>query len=370
MANILSNGDIVPCCYFYDASIKLGNINEQPFTELWNGEKCREFRKCLFQEKQSIERCNNCYVNFKMVENGWIPESIDLKENSFIALKEKIKNKLRPTPLWPVLRFGKRTVFSGLELLKKIKQTNAGQAVFAKTVEFLPSQTHTIRLPLETDVAEGWKSYGIFNGATRNLKNLECHVSELSPGKRPHQPHTHEEEEILIVLSGEAELVIVNSRDNTEKIQPMAPGSFVYYPAQHKHTIRNHGNESTAYLMFKWLSNERKNNEILDMSIVELPQKLDPNLHYGNFDTTMLIDSGTSYLSKLHSHITTLEPDRGYPPHADPYDVCIVVLRGRVLTLDKEVGENGVIFYAAGEPHGIKNIGTVPAKYLVFEFHK
>ncbi len=38
-------------------------------------------------------------------------------------------------------------------------------------------------------------------------------------------------------------------------------------------------------------------------------------------------------------------------------------------TLGEQVGPNGVIFYAAGEPHGMKNVGDGPAVYLVFEFH-
>lgn len=28
-----------------------------------------------------------------------------------------------------------------------------------------------------------------------------------------------------------------------------------------------------------------------------------------------------------------------------------------------------VIYYPAGEKHGIKNVGDTPARYLVFEFH-
>jgi hypothetical protein len=31
------------------------------------------------------------------------------------------------------------------------------------------------------------------------------------------------------------------------------------------------------------------------------------------------------------------------------------------------VGPNGVIFYAAGEMHGMRNIGEAPARYPVFE---
>jgi hypothetical protein len=40
-----------------------------------------------------------------------------------------------------------------------------------------------------------------------------------------------------------------------------------------------------------------------------------------------------------------------------------------VETLGEEAGPNSVVFYAAGEKHGMRNVGDVPARYLVFEFH-
>ncbi|MGB6680380.1 MAG: glycosyltransferase, partial [Candidatus Bathyarchaeia archaeon] len=73
---------------------------------------------------------------------------------------------------------------------------------------------------------------------------------------------------------------------------------------------------------------------------------------------------------KLHCHITTMQPGAGYAPHADSYDVAILLLEGTVETLGQRVSSQAVIFYAAGEPHGIKNIGDIPACYLVFEFHR
>jgi hypothetical protein len=45
------------------------------------------------------------------------------------------------------------------------------------------------------------------------------------------------------------------------------------------------------------------------------------------------------------------------------------VLEGTLETLGTKVGQDSVIFYAAGEPHGMRNVGDVPAVYLVFEFH-
>jgi hypothetical protein len=59
----------------------------------------------------------------------------------------------------------------------------------------------------------------------------------------------------------------------------------------------------------------------------------------------------------------------GYPEHIDEHDVAIIVFSGVVETLGQRAGPAGSIYYAAGEPHGLRNVGSEPARYLVFEFH-
>jgi hypothetical protein len=81
------------------------------------------------------------------------------------------------------------------------------------------------------------------------------------------------------------------------------------------------------------------------------------------------MEGPTECLGKLHSHLTELQPDAGYEPHRDAHDVALVVLDGSVETLDQRVDPVSVVYASAGELHGMRNIGTVPARYLVFEFH-
>ncbi len=82
-----------------------------------------------------------------------------------------------------------------------------------------------------------------------------------------------------------------------------------------------------------------------------------------------IFESPTLYLHKLHCHITVLKPGAGYPPHGDTHEVAIFTVNGTVETLGQRVGPNSVIFYTADEPHGMKNVGAIPATYVVFEFH-
>lgn len=237
----------------------------------------------------------------------------------------------------------------------------------------LSSSINNLNLPLEEDPRMGWKPYPLFSGSTRCMDNFSSHVSVLSPGITPHEPHAHAEEELLILLSGEADIVvpdgISHSNETRERIRP---GSFVYYPAFKLHTIHNAGREPATYLMFKWRAEgASKNDWPLEASV----------FHYGNggahigsesFKGTFhrkILDDPTGYLRKLQCHVTTLQFGAGYSPHSDPYDVALLLISGTVETMGQRVGPHSVIFYATGEPHGIMNVGEATACYLVFEFH-
>ena len=225
--------------------------------------------------------------------------------------------------------------------------------------------------PLEEN-AGGWNKYPIFNGSTPAMKKLGSHVSVLSAGTTPHPPHAHVEEELIIMLSGEAEIVSLddpNSDDSTRVT--FKPGAFVYHSAYHRHTIRAVGPDPATYLIFKWTNeSEASDAPELESSVVRFDDGTNGATKRSNgWTRKRLLDSPTRYLRKLHCHLSVLEPGAGYRPHADPYDVAILVLEGTLETLGRRVGRHGVIFYAAGEPHGMENVGPSPASYLVFEFH-
>jgi mannose-6-phosphate isomerase-like protein (cupin superfamily) len=236
----------------------------------------------------------------------------------------------------------------------------------------LTSLTRALNLPLEGDQQTGWKPYLLFSGSTSFMDSFSCHVSVLSPGIIPHQPHEHVEEELLIMISGEVDLVIPDTVNGTETRTRIRSGGFVYYPAFKRHTIHNTGPEPATYLMFKWHKE----------GAPEADGRLETTILRYNDDATdidpkpaqevvykEILDGPTAYLSQLQSHVTTLQQGSGYEPHSDEYDVAILLLRGTVKTLGQTVEAHSVIFYAAGEPHGMTNLDDCNAFYLVFEFH-
>ena len=227
---------------------------------------------------------------------------------------------------------------------------------------------HEANAPLNVDPATGWKPHFIFDGSTCNLQHLTVHASVLSPNCCPHPPHAHPEEEILLVLDGEAVCVIP---DNGEQYDPrtevLRSGEFVYYPAYQYHTICNASDRQLVYIMMKWRGRIACDSYQWSAPVIR-PETFVPK-DGEHFATRGLMEFPTSYLAKLHAHQSVLLPRGGYDPHVDEHDVAIIVLSGILETCGRTFGPNSFMLHSAGAAHGIRNVGKDAARYVVFEFH-
>jgi XRE family transcriptional regulator, regulator of sulfur utilization len=86
-----------------------------------------------------------------------------------------------------------------------------------------------------------------------------------------------------------------------------------------------------------------------------------------------VFDSPTATLDRFESHITTLNP--GEAPHAahqHPEEEVIILKEGTLEVMQNgqtnRVETGGVIFCAANEPHGWRNVGTNRAVYYVVKW--
>ena len=227
-----------------------------------------------------------------------------------------------------------------------------------------------VNLPLPENKTGGWAPYHLFKGPTPSLAFMSCHVSVLSPGCCPHPPHSHIEEELLIVLDGEADIEIAASPDDASpRVEMLAPGQFSYYPAWQHHTIRNRSTRPVTYMMFKWTGNMPARSGGQSAGIFDYRGQLAAE-DVRPFALRTLLDSPTGWLNRLHCHVTRLKPGAGYAPHIDNYDVAIVMLAGKVETIGQILAPCDVVFYGAGELHGMRNISNETAIYLVFEFER
>jgi quercetin dioxygenase-like cupin family protein len=234
----------------------------------------------------------------------------------------------------------------------------------------VPSRIDQLVLPLAADHDTGWKPYYQYEGPIKNANFLSCHVSILIGGQSPHPPHSHPEEEILLMLSGEADVILPQwrSEDGRHELRLRA-GQFVYYPAQFLHTLRAVGPGPATYVMFKWRARAQPGDAHLPFGHFDASRESFQDRPSVEFDYRLLFEGPTAHLEKLHAHVSKLAPGAGHAPHAHAYEAAMVVLEGELETLGGRVTENGLVYYSGGETHSIRNPGGDAARYVVFEFH-
>ncbi len=91
LANIAADGTVVTCCYDYDNKLAAGNIREEPFHSIWNGEAARAIGKRVWSDMDSIPRCRDCDINFELSSGGWFPEYIDFTAGPVDRIRRKVK---------------------------------------------------------------------------------------------------------------------------------------------------------------------------------------------------------------------------------------------------------------------------------------
>lgn len=74
----------------------------------------------------------------------------------------------------------------------------------------------------------------------------------LEPGKTPHAPHTHAEEEVMIIESGNGEIFCDG------KTTKIGPGSVMFTTPNASHGIKNTGETPIVFYYIKWIGKDSK----------------------------------------------------------------------------------------------------------------
>jgi quercetin dioxygenase-like cupin family protein len=80
-----------------------------------------------------------------------------------------------------------------------------------------------------------------FTVRTPTLERLEVHVTTLNPGKSPHPPHRHPNEEMIIIQQGTVEALI------NGEWKRVGPGSVIFFASNQLHGLRNVGTDTAVY---------------------------------------------------------------------------------------------------------------------------
>ena len=85
-----------------------------------------------------------------------------------------------------------------------------------------------------------------YDGQTEQLKSMTAGSLRLNAGATPHPPHTHPEEEFMLITEGTGEITIDG------KVTKVGPGVMMYCAANKSHGILNTGKTPLLFYFWKW----------------------------------------------------------------------------------------------------------------------
>jgi XRE family transcriptional regulator, regulator of sulfur utilization len=107
--------------------------------------------------------------------------------------------------------------------------------------------------PKKTDVGERRE---VVQQPTRTLDELEMHITTLNPHTASHAPHTHPNEEMVILKEGTLQ-AHVNGR---EIVLPV--GGVLFFASMQPHAVQNVGDVPATYYVINWASPGTKRKRI------------------------------------------------------------------------------------------------------------
>jgi (S)-ureidoglycine aminohydrolase len=96
-----------------------------------------------------------------------------------------------------------------------------------------------------TNTGKGYRR-DFFNRATSQLAQFEMHTTALDADSVSHAPHTHVQEEIILILRGNVTMHI------GDDFYPASPGDVVFLPSLVPHALMNTGRKQCEYFAFQW----------------------------------------------------------------------------------------------------------------------
>ncbi len=88
----------------------------------------------------------------------------------------------------------------------------------------------------------------VVQSPTPTLDELEIHITTLNPGESPHAPHSHVDEELIIIKEG-----TVESLNHGANVR-LGPGSVIFQASNELHGIKNIGDTPATYHVIRWNS--------------------------------------------------------------------------------------------------------------------
>jgi XRE family transcriptional regulator, regulator of sulfur utilization len=108
----------------------------------------------------------------------------------------------------------------------------------------------------KTDVGE---LRSVVRQPTRTLDELEMHITTLNPHTASHPPHTHPNEEMVILREG-----TLKAHVNGKEIV-LPAGGVLFFASMQPHAVQNIGETPATYYVINWASPGMKTKKIPPM---------------------------------------------------------------------------------------------------------
>lgn len=210
----------------------------------------------------------------------------------------------------------------------------------------------------------------VLEGKTFALDHFEIHASTLEPGQAPHPPHTHaDEEELMIIKEGTVKITIAGVR----KI--LGPGSIAFAMPGDEHGIENAGKTQATYYILKYKGKMPMNIDRAKQAggsfMIDLNDLKASNTGKGY--RRDFFNRATSQLAQFEMHTTALNKDSAsHAPHTHVQEEIILILRGNVtMNIDGKLipaSPGDVVFLSSGIRHALLNTGKGQCEYFAFQW--
>lgn len=252
-----------------------------------------------------------------------------------------------------------------LKLLLAISFAMGTSASMAQTADSLPSRVYRWD-SLTAKKEDSRIRRQVMEGSTTSLSHFEVHASTLAPGQAPHPPHTHaDEEELLIVREGQVKITI----SGTSKI--LGPGSIAFAMPGDEHGIENTGNTQATYYVLKYKGKQPRAKQPGSSFMLDWNDLSTSNTGKGY--RRDFFNKATSQLAQFEMHTTALNAGLdSHAPHTHVQEEIVLILRGNVeMYIDGKLykaSPGDVVFLSSGVPHALKNTGTEQCEYFAFQW--
>ena len=211
----------------------------------------------------------------------------------------------------------------------------------------------------------------VSNNPTATLERFECHISTLNPSKMSHPPHTHPQEELIILTAGTLD---VNANG---QLQRVGPGSLFFFRSNNPHNVQNNGEKPATYFVFNFATAATRTPPAigaptpagqLGSMVVDWTRLPVQATRTG--ERREVVNLPTATLANFECHVTTLNPGQAaHAPHHHPDEEIILVKEGQLDVTIKghtqPAGPGTIVFFGSNDEHGLKNAGATAATYYV-----